>query len=48
LNAKEKEKDQYLQNFELGSNDFYSKQLLEKQANEIINYQKTIEEYERR
>lgn len=37
LNAKEKEKDQYLSGLELGSNDYYSKQLLEKQANEVIN-----------
>ena len=48
LNAKEKEKDQYLSGLELGSNDYYSKQLLEKQANEVINLQKMVEEYERR
>ena len=37
-----------LQNFELGSNEFYSKKLLDKQAQEIVNHQKAIEEYERR
>ena len=33
---------------EIGGNEFYSKQLLEKQANEVINLQKAVEEYERR
>jgi len=37
-----------LAGLEIGGNEFYSKQLLEKQANEVINLQKAVEEYERR
>ncbi|CDW76964.1 fha domain containing protein [Stylonychia lemnae] len=48
LDSKEREKEQFLQNFELGSSEYYSKSLLEKQASDLINLQRTIEEYERR
>ena len=47
INTKEREKDQFLSNYELG-NDYYSKSILERQANEIVNLQKAVEEYERR
>ena len=46
LNAKEKER---VHTFDLGgSNDLYSKNLLERQSHELMNLQKTVEEYERR
>ena len=48
LNAKEREKEQFLQNFELGSSEYYTKNLLEKQSSDMLNMHKTIEEYERR
>lgn len=47
LAGKEKEKEQFLANFELGgsSTDYYCKNLLEKQSTELLNYQKTVDEY---
>ena len=48
LNAKEKEREHLVHNFDLGSNDMYSKNLLERQSHELMNLQKTVEEYERR
>jgi hypothetical protein len=48
LNAKEKEREHIMHNFDIGTNDLYSKNLLERQANDLLNMQKTVEEYERR
>jgi len=48
LGAKEKEKEQFLQNFEVGASDLFAKALLEKQAAEMLNLHKAVEEFERR
>jgi hypothetical protein len=49
LNAKEKEREHLVHTFDLGSgSDMYSKNLLERQSHELMNLQKTVEEYERR
>jgi len=37
-----------MHNFDIGANDIYSKNLLERQAQEVLNLQKSVEEYERR
>lgn len=45
---KEREKEQYLSNFELGPHDGFSKQLLERQSENLMDMQRRVEEHERR
>jgi len=47
LHQKESEKEQYLANFE-GGTEAYSKNLIERQASELLNLQHVLQEHERR